>query len=439
MKLAMVLAFAWLSVLLSNLALGDCPIGQKTIKTNETKWIFSFPNKINLYYCPQGSEVPKVVGFKCTDGYAKVGNQCVNQSPPVEVPSKLRYLSRDLVVDLIDGATKKLTMGIYDFSDKDAQKALKRAVERGVDVEVLGEFHQYYRQNKRNPCSDVFSVAKYDGYHCPTTFSSFMEESSASVLDFSIPTKYSPGQVFHAKFIIADGRSALISSGNFNQASFKSTRDYAYTTQDPALIESLEDLFQHAWETSLRNLELASSGDEFESVAEDYTPGWSQTGNQFRGVTYSPHFRKPLHDFLDSSQMSVVVENQSFSDGKLKKKLLELTRRGVRVKVVTKDPCKYGISKSKLKKFEEFIQEGDGLASISYINSKYLHSKAVLVDDSRGWVGSSNFSQKGIEGSRDVGVFLDQGGSEELRDLMIELLQESDSHDYVARAQSCVD
>ena len=212
-----------------------------------------------------------------------------------------------------------------------------------------------------------------------------------------------------------------------------------YTTQDPALIESLEDLFQHAWETSLRNLELASSGDEFESVAEDYTPGWSQTGNQFRGVTYSPHFRKPLHDFLDSSQMSVVVENQSFSDGKLKKKLLELTRRGVRVKVVTKDPCKYGISKSKLKKFEEFIQEGDGLASISYINSKYLHSKAVLVDDSRGWVGSSNFSQKGIERSRDVGVFLDQGGSEELRDLMIELLQESDSHDYVARAQSCVD
>jgi phosphatidylserine/phosphatidylglycerophosphate/cardiolipin synthase-like enzyme len=128
---------------------------------------------------------------------------------------------RAAVLDMIHGAQSQITLSLFRCNDKAVFGELAAAVDRGVDVQVL-----------------VTSRAK-GGKKKRRKLWSRLEDTGAIVYAYTDPVvKY------HAKYLIVDGASALITSLNFTRKCFDETCDVVALTSDPAVIAGLGQLMK---------------------------------------------------------------------------------------------------------------------------------------------------------------------------------------------------
>ena len=128
---------------------------------------------------------------------------------------------RAAVVEIIRGARRTLGLSLFRCNDKDIFAELRRAVERGVAVEVL-----------------VTSRAKGGKKKLKKLWDS-LEATGADVRPYTDPVvKY------HAKYVIADDGPALVSSLNFTKKCFNRTIDAMAVTADPSVVAGLRDLMK---------------------------------------------------------------------------------------------------------------------------------------------------------------------------------------------------
>lgn len=126
---------------------------------------------------------------------------------------------RQAVEELIDSARSRLCLSIYRLDDADVLAALMRARRRGVAVEVL-----VTRRVKGSKTALSVLVAA-------------LEAAGFGVRRYTILPKY------HAKYIVADGRMAMVGSLNFTRKCFEHTCDFAVLTRDPEVTRGLAHLF----------------------------------------------------------------------------------------------------------------------------------------------------------------------------------------------------
>src|SRR5206468_534180 len=101
---------------------------------------------------------------------------------------------RSTVLDVIRGARKTLALSLFRCNDAEVFAELARATARGVAVEAL-----------------ITSRAK-GGKHKLRALAASLADAGASVYAFSDPVvKY------HAKYLIADDRLAVVASFNFTR------------------------------------------------------------------------------------------------------------------------------------------------------------------------------------------------------------------------------
>ena len=61
------------------------------------------------------------------------------------------------LISLINGAQKNINISIYSFTNKEIAKALKKAAQRGVSINIIYDMES----NKKNPKSTIGYLSKY--------------------------------------------------------------------------------------------------------------------------------------------------------------------------------------------------------------------------------------------------------------------------------------
>lgn len=126
---------------------------------------------------------------------------------------------REAVLDVIRQARAHLGLSLFRANDKELFAELRRAVARGVEVEVL-----------------VTSRAKGGKKKLEELWRA-LEKTGASIYPYAdLVVKY------HAKYLVADEGPALVASLNFTRKCFSKTCDAILITHDPAVITGLRGL-----------------------------------------------------------------------------------------------------------------------------------------------------------------------------------------------------
>src|SRR5262245_40645379 len=128
---------------------------------------------------------------------------------------------RQAMLNVIGGARQRLVLSLFRCNDYGILDALAAALERGVKVEAILTKRA---KGGKKPLKKLWEA---------------LEEMGAVVHWYADPVvKY------HAKYLVADGSTALIATLNPTNKCFTRTLDFVYTTDDPAIVRSVSTLFE---------------------------------------------------------------------------------------------------------------------------------------------------------------------------------------------------
>lgn len=261
------------------------------------------------------------------------------------------------VEDAIKAAKTSVHMTMYLLTDTSVQNALIALKNAGKDVKVI--------LNKTFPPNGGDNTT------------SFNKLKNAGVDVVYAPTAYT---FTHAKTIIIDNAKVLIMTMNLTQTS--SNREFVATDSDPADVADCEKLFV----ADYGNLQVNVSGKLVVSPQQ----------------TTPVDARARLRALIDSAKTSLDVEVQSLSDDGLTDAIVLAHKDSVAVRVVIasgnfETPAQ-AESIAKLK------TAGVPLRAVA---TPYIHSKVVVVDGTKVFVGSHNFTPTALLQNREIGVVTD--------------------------------
>lgn len=193
---------------------------------------------------------------------------------------------RRAVLDTIEAARSRLILSLFRCDDFDVLDALVAALSRGVAIDVL-----------------MTGRAKGGRKHLDQ-FSMVLADSGTTLHRYGDPVvKY------HAKYIVADGRLALIGSANWTRKCLGETCDFMLTTSDGGVAKALEELF-----------------------AGDCTGGPTRGGAGHDRLIIGPEYaRDRLAALLRSARRRIDIVDPKLTDPGMRGLLAERRAAGVRV------------------------------------------------------------------------------------------------------------
>jgi phosphatidylserine/phosphatidylglycerophosphate/cardiolipin synthase-like enzyme len=259
----------------------------------------------------------------------------------------------------IRGATTSVHMTMYLLTDSAIIDALGDLRASGKDVKVV--------------LNQVFPPDSSDN----TT--AFTKLKSRGVDVVYAPVAYT---FTHAKTVVIDASKVLIMTMNLTASSARDNREYIATDADPADVADCEKLF-----------------------AADFTNGAVSVDGK---LIVSPQTASPvdpqtrLKALFDSAHTSLDIEVQSISDEGLTDAIIRAQQANVAVRVVV--ATGYELTAGEADAAAKMKAAGVPLVGLA---SPYIHAKAVVVDGSRVFVGSQNFTETALFDNREVGVVTD--------------------------------
>jgi phosphatidylserine/phosphatidylglycerophosphate/cardiolipin synthase-like enzyme len=252
----------------------------------------------------------------------------------------------------IDGAHRSIDVSMYELSDPTIEHDLVAKARDGVLVHVLLN-------------------SDYDGRDENTAAANVLRAGSVHVA-------WAPaGTIFHAKYVVIDGRTAYIGTGNFVAYDYSSTRDFWVQDSSRSDVAAMVRTF---------NADFANRGTA--PVASG-------------GLVWSPGSTSALVGLIDSARTSLLVENEEMDSPAVEEALEGDARRGVDVKVVMTYSLEWSSALNAL------AHEG---VHVSLLNSShlYIHAKVMCVDcratAGTVFIGSENFSTSSLSYNRELGV-----------------------------------
>jgi phosphatidylserine/phosphatidylglycerophosphate/cardiolipin synthase-like enzyme len=153
---------------------------------------------------------------------------------------------RRAVIGLIGSAQRRLVLSIFRCSDQAVLTALAAAVGRGVPVSAI--------------VTDRAKASAGD-----------LDRLCGWLLEHGIAVRRHAGSLkYHAKYIVADETTALVTSLNFTAKCFERTCDFLLLTKDAKAIAGLAGLFAADWAGS--KVALAPAQLERLIVGPDHAP-----------------------------------------------------------------------------------------------------------------------------------------------------------------------
>jgi phosphatidylserine/phosphatidylglycerophosphate/cardiolipin synthase-like enzyme len=260
----------------------------------------------------------------------------VRKAPPNQPDQIVTSLGRrrDAILETIRGASRRLSLSMFRCDDDEVLAELGSATRRGVVVEVL-----------------VTPRAKH-GRRVLGKLRRALNRTGAIVhVHPDANVKY------HAKYLVADGGPAVVSSLNFTRKCFDRTFDALVMTYDPRVVSGLRLL-----------LAADKNGDPLPAPITE------------RLIVGPERARRRIETLISAARTAVRIIDSKLSDPRVLELLEGCLARGVRVDVL--DSRRLGDLKS--------------------------HGKVMLIDDRVAVVGSMALAPKSLTVRREVAIIVDE-------------------------------
>lgn len=316
-------------------------------------------------------------------------------------------IQRELL-DLIEGARKKIFIAVLTLGDRELREALTRAAARlrgGVYVvSALDNRGLEEAINEYDDDRDIDRQLEHRNFRELTRFGIYVRGYRG----------------LHAKFAVVDDRVALVSSANLVTRSFTETGENGVVVTAPGDVDTLARVFARLWQLSQWDMPPSAS---HPGIVDKHTPAtripapaaavsgpgpiwtWEETEADH-------HIARTFVETADSARADLVIATFSivgiaFRLQKYQSRpdlLLEPVRRavdrGVRVRVLLRG--------------RNFLPaarvEATALADVGaeIIPDRRNHAKGVIADRERGALFSANFTvPRGLTGGVEMGMRLD--------------------------------
>jgi phosphatidylserine/phosphatidylglycerophosphate/cardiolipin synthase-like enzyme len=255
------------------------------------------------------------------------------------------------ITSFIDAAQSSLDIQMYLFTVSSIRTKVIAAKNRGVAVRVLLDPDHDGNTSTRN------------------------QLMNAGVQTRNAPTLYS---FSHAKYLIADGDTAMVMSANFNVDAMDEERNYGFIDRDPQDLKDLKAIFDMDWKVG---------GGEATDPAD----------LSCTRLIVSPNNAKArVLQLIESAKTTLEVEALYVSETETRDAIVAAHERGVNVRVIL-----------------DAVSDDSG--AIPYFKSKgiathassgfFLHAKLIIADGVA-FVGSENYSITSLTKNREVGALI---------------------------------
>lgn len=184
----------------------------------------------------------------------------------------------------------------------------------------------------------------------------------------------------HAKFLVVDDKVTVISTGNYSKDySIDLERNHVATDRDPADVADLVALFEADWAGQPAKMPCT------------------------RLVISPINSRQRILDLINSAQSTLTIESMQFADSQVRAAVKARALAGVTVRALIADTG--------------FVDANAAAATyLKGINVPvrwipHLHTKVIVADGARGYLGSENLSQTSLDKNREVGLVVTDSSS----------------------------
>jgi cardiolipin synthase len=241
---------------------------------------------------------------------------------------------RQAMLDVIDSARSRLVLSLFRCNDFGVLDALASSLERGVKVEAI----LTKRAKGKKRLRKLWEA---------------LEEIGAVVHRYGDPVvKY------HAKYMVADGRVALVATLNPTKKCFSRTWDFVLTSEDRALVRSLSTLFT------------------LDAAGQPVLPRHRITQRLIVGPEGA---RAKMRSQIKSARHSIGILDHKLSDPDLVALLRERRAQGIAVSVIGRQSA----------------------------GAQVPHGKMIIIDESRVVLGSMALSALSLDLRREVSVVVE--------------------------------
>jgi cardiolipin synthase A/B len=239
------------------------------------------------------------------------------------------------MLNVIANARQRLVLSLFRCNDEGVLESLAAALERGVKVEAILTNRTKGRKKSLRKLWQA------------------LEEMGATV------HRYSDRSVkYHAKYLVADAKVALVATLNPTKKCFSRTWDFVLTTNDREVVRSLSTLFA------------------LDAAGERVLPRHRISQRLIVGPDGA---RSRMRALLSSARRSIRVLDHKLSDPELVALLRERREKGISVSLIGPHP----------------------------VGSLVPHGKLVIIDDTRAVLGSLAMSKLSLESRREVAIVTD--------------------------------
>jgi cardiolipin synthase A/B len=191
------------------------------------------------------------------------------------------------LIRAIDSAAKAIDIAIFRFDRHDIQKALERAVARGVSVRALIGYKNRGPEGELRKLESEFLAA---GIEVARTTDDLLR--------------------YHYKFMIVDRQVLYVLTFNYTYLDISSTRSFGIITRNPHLVREAVKLF----EADIRR--------------QTYTPAIDT-------FLVSPvNARQQLSRFIQMAKQQLLIYDPEISDRNMIRLLRERTKAGVEIRII---------------------------------------------------------------------------------------------------------
>lgn len=173
---------------------------------------------------------------------------------------------------------------------------------------------------------------------------------------------------YHGKLMIVDGEVLHVYGFNYTKLDMEKSRSFGILTSDDRLVNEAVKLF------------------EADALRQAYTPS-------HRRLVVSPENSRPvLTEFLRGARQQLLIYDAQVSDNAIQKVLQERADAGVDIRIIGK--------------LEKAI---DGV-KVRKLADLRLHVRAIVRDGKEAFIGSQSLRRLELEGRREVGIIVKNGG-----------------------------
>ena len=263
------------------------------------------------------------------------------------------------IYNFVNSATSSIDVTIYELKDTTLENDLVSREKAGVDVRVILDQAQ-----------KSYNTAAYN----------VLAAGGVGVTYSSTAFTYT-----HQKTITVNNAESYISTGNFDNTYYATSRDYVVFDTNASDVAAIVAVFNADYaHTKI----TPSDGDDLV---------WSPTDSQTQ-----------LLALINGAQHSLDIEQEEFSDTTLVNAVVAAAKRGVTVRVVLEDPSSYS------SEVNEVTAAGGKVTGYSSTTGFYIHAKTVIADygtsTAKAFMGSENFSSGSLNDNRELGLITTDSG-----------------------------